>query len=116
MPSFYDNLLSFPKNDYEHICIDNRGYTNIGLYSWDFLQKSSEYILNLKDCNKQRAMSSEQFLYKNSISTNFGGQLWLMGLGNIYGTDVYRHILYYSGLGVYKYQLNINHHSNQCKI
>lgn len=113
---FYDHLLLFPKSGYEHVCIDNKGYTNIGLYSWDFLQKSKEYILRLKDCNKQRAMSSEQFLYKNGISANFGGQLWLMGLGNIYGTDVYRHILYYSGLEVYKYQLNINHHSNKCKI
>lgn len=114
---FYNKVKSAVSNQaYDHISVDGRGFTNIGLYSWDFLVKSKVYIMSLLNCNKQRAMFAEQFLFRMGKSHTFGGSLEFIGVTDRYQTGTMRHILYYKDVDLYKFQLCADASLELCEI
>lgn len=56
------------KLGYELVTITEAGWWNMGLYSWDFIEKNKHYFLSLKDCTKSQAILSERF--NNRLTEN----------------------------------------------
>lgn len=113
-PEFYTKLLKFDKK-YDYVMVDGQGYLNIGLFSWKYLIEIQRYIISLKNCNKKIATLSEKMYVYAGDTTNFGDE-WLIFIGyaDVYKTGVFRNILYYPSIDIYKYQANIEENLGIC--
>jgi hypothetical protein len=114
-PNFL-RLISQFDSSYDYISVDPDGFMNMGLFSWDFLQKIKKYIFCFYHCGKERAMLSEQIYSKLGKSTMFCKYLKFFGSDDVYDTGTPRNILYYEEIDLYKYQINIDDSLKICKI
>lgn len=101
---FYENLLNF-KIEY-HSSVLEAGWLNMGMFSQEFIVRNKEYILKLKNCNKMRAILSEQIYSRLGDDSFYNSRknTKIQGKADIYNDDVERLIIYFSDLDLYKYQ------------
>ena len=102
--NFYNNLLKHPKSKFSAVLED--GWLNMGLFSNEFISNNSNYILSLKDCNKMRAILSEQIYSRLGDSSYINSRIrtQLKGKTVIYNDGIERLIIYFADLDLYKYQ------------
>lgn len=102
--NFYNNLLNHNKSNFSAVLED--GWLNMGLFSKKFLEDNKNYILYLKNCNKMRAILSEQIYsrFGDRSYINSRARTQLKGKTDVYNDGIERLIIYFADLDLYKYQ------------
>jgi hypothetical protein len=103
-----DNFKNYyEKYGYDLVTITEAGWWNMGLYSWDFIQRNKDYFLSLKNCTKSQAILSERF--NNRLTENLSYYVQESGIiekkpSDIYNDSVLRKGMHFKDLGLIKYQ------------
>ena len=112
---FQERLLSIgPKASY--IAALKEGWMNIGLFSKSAIRDMSNYIIQLKNCNKMQAILSEK-LYARMCESSYYDiieQINFPYYGDIYGDGVDRQVMYMPTIDLYKFQ-SFHYHSSTTK-
>jgi hypothetical protein len=103
-----DNFKNYyKKHGYDLVTITKAGWWNMGLYSWDFIQRNKDYFISLKNCTKSQAILSERF--SNRLTENLSYYVEEKDIiekkpSDIYNDSVLRKGMYFKDLGLTKYQ------------
>jgi hypothetical protein len=105
-PRFVERILE-KGLDCEHIAVLEYGWLNMGLMSRSFIEKNSNYILNLKNCSKMQAILTEQMYWRMAETRDYYNEVnpkIYAGSRDVYQDGIQRQILYLDGCDLYKYQ------------
>lgn len=91
----------------EHFAVLAQGWLNMGLFSRSYLERTREYVLALKNCNKMQAILTEQMYWRFAETRayyDWVGPHTHKGAEDVYGDGVPRQVLHMPECDLYKYQ------------
>ena len=104
-PKFMNEVYKRGPSD-EHISILKDGWLNMGLFSKEFIQRISPYVLRLKNCNKMQAILSEKMFPRLGKSSHYDTVEDIVTLPkeDVYKEGTPRHVMHLPKIDLYKYQ------------
>ncbi len=105
-PLFYAKASAYDRQ--KPLCMASpHGWTNMGAFSWDFLEEARSFIMAMRNCSKERAMLSEGIFMRMGDAGKYAEYDYTVTKNiDVYQQGTMRQRCYFSSIDLIKYMAN----------